>query len=611
MNRIFFWMVTAGIFCVHATVAYGRAGGGGGYSSGSSSSSGGYSSGSSSSSSGGGGGEATLFDFIVLILMTGFAIYMRKKILEKKASQLRLRRVRSDEIAAVLRARDPQFDSAAFTARVENAFAEIQEAWSTQDLGSVRRFMSDGLHERFSIQLREQAALGYRNPLSDLKILECFLVEAHAATHFDIVSVRISASAHDFRIDTRTQREIEGSRRMERFTEVWSFLRGRNAGTSPAKGLFEGQCPNCSAPIDPKRAWGCESCGSDLDQAPPDWVLTEITQQSEWKVRAYDEPEWLKAALSRDPGLTEQQLEDRASVLFWRLMDSERTGQLTELASVAGPKFIDARRAKQMISGGRYVGDCAVGAVQLRGILPGREWDLALVEIRWSGGTYIRNRAGLPVDTGARTMQRNLLVMARQADAKSTVGRCIVSAHCHRCGAPDEGALEGSCTFCGEALNDGSDWLIDRFLSMQDHDAIALLAEVDGQTPLRLGLDSKEAAASDPEGGPSTPRAPGGNELFAWALKLVYADLDFDGRERDGLKQLAKRLGIPDVEARKLQRAAQFGRLEIGGPDETHDTQLWIAELTAIAEVDGPLNRDERRTLEHLAMRAGTERLGF
>jgi hypothetical protein len=593
--RLWILCVTIETMLLHAQAALARAGGGGGYSSGGSSSSSSF--GSSGGSSSGGSGEFTLFDLILLLGFLAFAIYAHRSrlVATRKAAAKRLADAKA--ISETLREQDPNFDLDRFSTRVGGAFHAIQRAWSEQDLESVRGFLSDGLHERFSIQVREQTALGYRNLVENVSIRECVVVEAYAEPHFDIVSVRITARATDVRVDTKTGRPIEGTRRAESFTEIWSFLRGHGARSEAGAGLLEGQCPNCAAPIDAKSSWSCESCGSDLEGAPPDWVLVEITQRSEWTPRAREEAAWQKAAIQRDPGLTAQQIEDRASVLFWRLMDAERSGSVDELASVARPAFLEHQRARIDAAGVRYLGDCAVGAVLLRGILPGEQWDLALVEVRWSGGTYLRRPKGPPEATGTKSLRRSLLVMARRDGTQSSIGRCIVSAHCPSCGAADEGALDGACTFCGVPLNDGSDWLIDRFPHWNDSDATMLLSELHAprSTTRESPVEIEESATT------TLPPDPGGLELFAWSLRVAYADQRFDRRERTRLANLAERLGIAPSEARRLRKAAQFGRLEVDGPGDADQTRSWLAELERLASCDGALSRKERAILDRHA----------
>ena len=601
--RVVGWVAFLSVLLLDATAAFSRAGGGGGYSSGGGSSS--YSPSSSSGSLGRGGGDFTLFDGVVLLLTIGVAVVFTRRAQRRMAQREREQQERARAWLKAIEARDPDFDFEAFEGRITDAFMKIQEAWSNQDLRRVRGFMSDGLHERFSIQLREQESLGYRNRVSDVRIHALRLAAVRALTDFDVISVRITASATDVRLDAATGREIEGTRRAEGFTEIWSFLRGHGAGTRGRPGLLEGQCPNCSAPVDPERIWACASCGSELEGAPPDWVLTEITQSSEWSAAAPSEPAWWKAAILRDPGLTFEQLEDRASVLFWRLMDADRRGSMAELAHLCRPLFRDRQIQRLSAARGReeatYVGDCAVGSVQLRGIVPGKKWDLALIEIRWSGGVFERRRGGGAVETGARVMRRSLLVMARRSGVQSDVGRCIVSAHCASCGAPDEGTIEGCCGFCGDAMDDGRDWLIDRFLEMGGGEASLLLAEV-GRGRDDEGRDAAEApVAIDP----GRTVGPGGEELFAWCLRVAYSDQKIDRRELQGLDRLASRLGIRPERARRLRQAAQFGRLEVEMPGDAALARDWIVALAAMARVDGRIDPREKAVVETLAGRLG------
>ena len=473
------------LLLLDATSAWARAGGGGGYSSGGSSggSSSSYSSSSYSSSSGSGGemtgGEAVML-VVMLVGLVFLYVHSRRHEARTKAQRLDLDRSRTEPIAAS----DASFDLDRFRTRVRGAFAQIQAAWAAQDLSRVRGFMSDGVHERFSIQLREQAALGYRNRIENLKVLDLSIESLVRSEHFDVLAVRIEASASDWRESLESGRELPNTRRQERFVEVWSFLRARNAQSPNEGGLFEGQCPNCSAPVEPARAWECTSCQSALSGPPPDWVLCEITQRSEWHEPVARGIAGLKAAVGRDPGLTRQQLEDRASVLFWRLMDADREGRAEPLASVSTSEFLAAQRERLARAGDRYVGDGAVGGVTLRGVIgadassAGSGWDRALVELRWAGSFYERRAHGGPSPTHQRRQYRHLLVMRRRAGSRSQIGRSLTSAHCSGCGAPDSGSLSGSCDYCGEVLNDGREWLFEQYLDLGGDEASALLGDL-------------------------------------------------------------------------------------------------------------------------------------
>lgn len=597
--------VFVGTRMLDAAVVFARAGGGGGYSSGgssSSSASSGHSSGGGSSS-GSGGVELGLFELVCFLALLALAYHAsRQHRLSLAASRAR-RQSESTRVAAQIVELDPAFERGAFLRRVERAFSSIQEAWSDQDLSGVRGFMSDGLYERFSIQLREQDALGYRNEMADVEVLEISILESRFTSHFQTLSVEIRARATDFRVDAETGKEMPSTRRSDSFKEVWHFLRAREARTEESGGLLEGQCPNCSAPIEPERAWHCSSCASELSSAPPDWVLTEITQRSEWSGLEAEELPGLKAVVDRDPGLTVEQIEDRASVLFWRIVDAQRTGSLEVLRSTSRPAFLESERARIESHSTRYVGDCSVGSADLRGLIAGREWDRAIVEIRWAGSVFERLETGPPRELNERKLHRSYLVMVRRCESRSQIGRCVTSAHCGACGAPDMGSLDGKCTFCGVVLNDGRDWLIDRFLELGDDEVGLLLREARGEDP---EPEPGPAAGEPPAPAPLGPSVPGGSELLAWCLLLVYADADVDRRERESLVSWAEKLGVSPPTARQMMRAAQFGKLEVGTPEGPIETRRWLDSLAELASADGRLDRRERAVLDRFAARVAS-----
>ncbi len=576
-----------------AAAALARAGGGGGYSGGSSgggSSSGGFSSGGGRS--GGGGGDLGVFDLLMIAAVIGFAIWSQVQQRKREAERRLAARERARELTARLRDGDAPFDAPAFLDRAELAFRKVQRAWSQQDLGPVRAFLSDGVQERFGVQLQEQRELGYRNPVSDVVVQLAEIVEVRSDAHFDHLAVRFTVRATDLRVRLETLDEIPGSRRRERFVEIWSFVRGRGAVPNGDGGLIESRCPSCGAPIDPGLGWRCPSCSSRLRGSPRDWVLSEITQQAEWRAGRGDGLPGLKAHQERDPGFTVPNLEDRASVLFWRKLDADRRGSARSLGSVARPEFLAEHAARLLESGRTFLGDCAVGSVELLGLLPGEAWDRALLEVRWEGSFFDREASDPPRNTGRRSVRRSLMVLARRAGVASDLSECIATAHCPRCGAPDAGSEEGACSWCGTALNDGTrGWLLDAFHPWDADEAGAL----------RVELGPREAAAPDP----ATPLGAG---LFAWALHLARADGGLGAGERLLLRRLARRIGLSPRSARALLEVARQGRLEPELPAAAEEAEAWLAELVALAVVDGRPSPLEQRLLWRLARRARVER---
>jgi hypothetical protein len=310
------------------------------------------------------------------------------------------------------------------------------------------------------------------------------IVDAHSDDIYDELSVRIAAHAADYKVAMGDGRPIAGTAPLQPFAEIWSFLRRRGSATVPGKpGLLEGNCPNCGAPIALNESANCSNCNALLRSGQYDWVLSEITQESEWRAGGKSTAPGLSALRQRDPDVNIQSLEDRASVIFWRKSAADRLGKLDPMFKVTSPTYGQtyATRLKPPPGTPRtFYGDCAVGSVDVRGFNSNGTEDRAMIEIRWSGPKF-----AIQPDSTLRPIEPNsphhtLFVLMRKATAKTDIAKGISSAHCPNCGAPESGGTSGACEFCGTALNDGSNgWVLDNILPMNDPAAAALLSGVE------------------------------------------------------------------------------------------------------------------------------------
>src|SRR5205814_3751548 len=132
-------------------------------------------------------------------------------------------------------------------------------------------------------------------------------------------------------------------------------------------GLLEGNCPNCSGGIAINQVEKCAFCGAMLRSGRFDWVLAEITQASVWRGEdTYHPPSGLPLIRARDPGFNRVALEDRASVIFWRLAAADRRGSVDPLRPCATAEFCAIHeatfQAQRGGDGGRsFLGDRSVG----------------------------------------------------------------------------------------------------------------------------------------------------------------------------------------------------------------------------------------------------------
>lgn len=171
--------------------------------------------------------------------------------------------------------RNPGFDPQALLAKANTAFLAIQEAWMKQDMAPVRRWISDGIWQRFNTQFAMMRLLGQKNLVSNIQIRNTFIDAIEQDGNFDIVHVGIHFSARDdFVSDKFPQLDQRGDLEM---LEYWSFI--RKAGVT-GKDLYHGnRCPGCGAelPADMGEVARCQSCHAISTGGDYDWILAEIT----------------------------------------------------------------------------------------------------------------------------------------------------------------------------------------------------------------------------------------------------------------------------------------------------------------------------------------------
>lgn len=603
--------------------ALARAGGGGGYSGG------GGGGGGFSGGGGGGGGDGlglliyflirlcVRHPFIGIPLLIGAValLYYSKR----SAVNLHHRRVirraapaldaqRRQKAVADLRRRDPQFDEERFYQRVGDAFLKIQRAWCDQDLRPVRAFVSDGIHERFSLQFDEQRARGYRNHMENIVVQQIALAQVAANPIYDVATVRIEASAVDYRVALEGGRRLRGSTSPESFVEYWSFLRKRGAQTQTRRhGLIEGHCPNCGANVEMNQAAQCPNCDSLLRSGEYDWVLAEITQECEWRPRRAASAPGLEAyRRGHDPGVNLQQIEDHASVVFWRKAAADLQGDVAPLRKMATDEFCDkqAEKLRPDEAGIRYFpGDCAVGSVEVVGLLPhvampaGDEppMDRALVEVRWSAKRFQRAPEGRLIVDNYSALYRSLLVLGRRPGVQTDIRKGVSSAHCPNCGAPESNDASSACEFCGTVLNDGRrDWVLLDLLPWSGVEAERLVDLAREQRTARPAELAEQSAAT-----------PEGTALLAWLVQAGLADKQIVPRERKMLLEVARRHHIPVDRFETMLEAAESGQLETPRPSGPEQARDWLAAAADVSLADGRVSQTEYALLRQAAQPYG------
>lgn len=585
-----------------APFAYGRAGGGQSFGGGGRSSGGGFSSGSGSSYRSGryrsrdGDLIRDLERFVrknplvAIPMLVGLAFLMYYGSSVTRSGLVGRTIVKGNAMAesaemntelAKLRERDPGFDPPAFLKRAGSAFQKIQDAWSKQDMAPARAFISDGVMERFSIQIEMMKKMGLRNAMENVQVLEARVTKVESDKHFDTIHVGVRASAVDTDVSLQDGRVLRNrERRPEAFVEVWSFLRRPGTKTLSKPGLIEGLCPNCGAPLEISDAAKCGSCESLVNSGEYDWVLAEITQAGEW--RANTRPESVMGFCrlqAKDPALNIQFLEDRASVAFWRWQLAHWEPQGESLQSVATDEV-----RKKVLAGwmGKRVlyRNAAVGGVEVAACETGDRDDKVHVQVRWSGERFIVED-GQPVSKG-QSLATHVFTLSRKSSTVTDPKSGLRSSRCSSCGAPPSGRHIQVCEFCQTPLNDGSrTWIVSDVVS-----------RVEWKPPPPQAAEPAQPAAQDAWDAELAP---------AHSLAILIAGMAMDGhidpRELAFAQAYAKKHQIPEAKIQQMIQAVRTNQLIVPQPQNPKQAEAYLRGLIHMSLADGTISNAELRSL--------------
>jgi hypothetical protein len=233
---------------------------------------------------------------------------------------------------------------------------------------------------------------------------------------------------------------------LNRYEEVWSFLRRRGKKSQKGQPALQGRCPGCGADLPLSEVVRCEFCKAVVNSGEHDWVLAEITQPEEWNHRSSSsEVEGLEQVRARDPAVSRQELEDRASVIFWKLIEAQANGnraRLDRFCLTPGEPPVEKCALHKV----------AVGSADVVTVTSNDGLDRAYVAVKWSAAE----------DGGEPIPRQATLIVTRSSEACSKRG--LSSLDCPNCGGGLAGSDAIQCSYCGETLSGGKhEWALESF----------------------------------------------------------------------------------------------------------------------------------------------------
>ncbi|MFA6266502.1 MAG: TIM44-like domain-containing protein [Pseudolabrys sp.] len=109
----------------------------------------------------------------------------------------------------------------------EQLLADVQAAYSAEDLNALRAKVTPEMVSYFSEQLAENAGQGLINRVTDVKLMQGDLAEAWHEDNADYATVAMRFALTDSMVERSGGRVVEGGTPGE-VTELWTFRRGRS-----------------------------------------------------------------------------------------------------------------------------------------------------------------------------------------------------------------------------------------------------------------------------------------------------------------------------------------------------------------------------------------------
>ncbi len=358
----------------------------------------------------------------------------------------------SDTVLADIRAEDPNFSPEHFYELAKTIAVKVQDAWSAGDMITARNYISQGIYNRFKVQLEMMKDdEGLMNVVENYRIKVLNVMALDLSHSYQTLHVRLTSRAKDATLPVgstadQIQKAINKAQDTS-FTEIFSYTRKRSAKTDSSKNYLKGQCPSCGyVPDNFSEVNKCPSCGSIYNSGEFDWVLSEITQDTEWQESSYESIDGLKDLETKNLSINREVIEDRASFLFWKWMQSQTKGDKNQLARDASSGFMANFNPVKT-----YMAEVVVGASDLKRVWQDKDKAYASVLILWSASLMKKDE---PVH------RESTFTLSMPLALKNPYG--LANHSCNSCGGPLPDSNATVCTYCGAALPvTVSDWILE------------------------------------------------------------------------------------------------------------------------------------------------------
>ena len=456
------WLFAVLLICFSITTVLARGGGGGGHSSGghggggggshSSSSGGGYSGGYYGGGSGGGGsidGSTIIFVIIIVVVILILVSKFGKRFAPAK-------QIQEEAIP---------FPEGLDATKVQSAFMGVQKAWQEKNLKDIRKWISDGVYQRYTAQFAMMNKLDQVNILSNIRINSIKPTKTSVDGKYHTVDVGVSFTIDDKFVSNKYP-QFNESYPSDSDVEYWTFIK-RGDAKQDTNMYNNSNCPNCSSPFTTEMGEisRCVNCGTLTNTANYDWVLSEITQDEDYTTASGLERDAnLHQLTQNDHYFSVQRLEDIASNVFMQIMQvmgGEKEQRLS--------RFADKDSIAQILSIRGDLGNFIFNRLYLNEVtMDDYNTDNGHLNLSFMvRANFQRVQAGQTIRLiDDEIMTRDFhLVLSKNLSALNTAAKeTVYSYECPTCAAPYTDTTNDVCPYCGTGLADmDKSWVLTDF----------------------------------------------------------------------------------------------------------------------------------------------------
>jgi predicted lipid-binding transport protein (Tim44 family) len=480
--------------------------------------------------------------------------------------------------------KNPGFDEFAFKDKVKIAFLAIQEAWMKKDISSVRKWISDGVYQRFTTQFVMMNLLDQVNTMEHIMVQRVSIDKTENDGPYSIVHVAIQFTMNDSFVSAKYPNLNDGG--PYEGIEYWTFIKKNGI---EVKDLYStNNCPKCGGEL--KDIAGetakCGYCGTITSLGDYDWILSEISQPDDYVSLSKDfEAEGkntnkIRAQLPWLKNDAVQWLEDKASNAYMQVMTATVKKDPSIIRRFCGDEMYEHFAAKKEDA---YIFNrLYLNTVQLNNAYQkdGKDYLVFFIKKSFQKVRTTVNQAILlnqSVQTGNEVM-----IMCRDTTFEKANGE-LYAHSCPSCSAPVADTTEIKCGFCGSILNSTKyEWIVVKITTPELYQA--------GNTGATMVTKATIAQA---DASLAERDYILNNMMIIWA-----ADGQFQDKEQVMALSLARELGFDVDRIRGIFDMARMKQLPLRMPTDPQVKAKVMARMTAAAMADGSISEVEQAVLD-------------